>query len=58
MLNNDSSFDEEVTRTLKRYEINNVQISSYNSRVNEIVKRRHRDLRKTLLKLVENNATK
>ena len=57
MLNNDFSFDEDVTRTLKKYEINNVRISSYNSRVNEIVKRRHRDLRETLLKLVENNAT-
>ena len=58
MLNNNSLFDKEVIKILKKYKINKVQILLYNLRVNKIVKRRHKDLKETLLKLVKNNTTK
>ena len=41
---NDSSFQTDLPRLLTKYNIHHIRISSYNSRVNDIVERRHLDL--------------
>ena len=55
---NGPAFVKALNYLAKRYKINHIQISPYNSQVNSIIERAHRPLWESLIKAVDGDKTK